>query len=141
MTVRVKLDQSAVRSVSFGHALGHARATANAVAASSRRTVRVKSGAVRAGIRVQPRHTKTKARFLVMAAHERSMLEHEGAVPHRIVPRSRFGMLRFFWQRIGQNVVLASVNHPGTSGSKFLTGPLALHAGRAGYKVTIRSGG
>jgi hypothetical protein len=44
---------------------------------------------------------------------------HEGARPHPIVP-VRARALAFFWERIGEHVVFARVNHPGNKPNRFL---------------------
>ena len=43
-----------------------------------------------------------------------------GSRPHRIYPRRPGGMLNFYWEKIGQDVTLPFVRHPGTPEQPFL---------------------
>lgn len=42
-----------------------------------------------------------------------SVPNDQGALPHRITPRSPTGMLVFYWAKVGQVVHLGGVIHPG----------------------------
>lgn len=48
--------------------------------------------------------------------HGYSLYNDQGAIPHRITPRKRGGMLVFFWPKVGTVVHLRSVSHPGNRG-------------------------
>lgn len=43
-----------------------------------------------------------------------------GSKPHRIYPKNPGGMLAFYWEKLGQDVALPYVNHPGTPEQPFL---------------------
>ncbi len=43
-----------------------------------------------------------------------------GSKPHRIYPKRPGGMLNFYWEKIGQDVTLPFVRHPGTPEQPFL---------------------
>jgi phage gpG-like protein len=43
-----------------------------------------------------------------------------GSRPHRIYPKRPGGMLNFYWERLGQDVTLPFVRHPGTPEQPFL---------------------
>jgi hypothetical protein len=47
-----------------------------------------------------------------------ALIEHEGSHPHVITGNPR---LVFFWPKVGRVVAFPKVNHPGTTGSKYLT--------------------
>ncbi len=59
---------------------------------------------------------------MVQAADPISLIEHEGSVPHKIAPRNAERLV--FWSgKLGRVVFMPkgrAVNHPGTTGSKFL---------------------
>ena len=61
---------------------------------------------------------------------------HEGQ-PARTITPSRATALRFFWRKVGRNVVLPYVKHPGTQGQPYLTDAMRKVAPRFGFK-TIR---
>lgn len=43
-----------------------------------------------------------------------------GSKPHRIYPKRPGGMLNFYWEKLGQDVTLPFVRHPGTPEQPFL---------------------
>lgn len=47
-----------------------------------------------------------------------ALIEHEGTPPHVITGNPK---LVFYWPKAGGVVVFPKVNHPGTTGSKYLT--------------------
>lgn len=141
MAVKLNLDRVAVRTVPQRLVMPLIRKTTSRIERRARSVVRVKSGAVRASIGSEITTTSTKVVGTVFAAHRRAMLEHNGSPRHTISQRPGGPVLTFYWPKVGSVVHFHSVNHPGTEGSKFLTGPLALIAGRAGFKVTIRAKG
>lgn len=139
MAIRIKLDSTAVCNIPMGYAIGWVNATGARIERSAKQMVRVKTGAVRAGIgRKTTRPGGRQVLCRITASHRRSLLEHEGAQPHSIDPRNPGGWLKFYWPKVGEVVYLRHVDHPGTKGSKFLTSPLMLHGTREGFKVTIR---
>ena len=60
--------------------------------------------------------------IMVQASDPISLIEHEGSPPHQIAPRSSERLV--FWSGKAGRVVFMpkgrAVNHPGTTGSKFL---------------------
>jgi hypothetical protein len=68
-----------------------------------------------------------------------ALVAHEGARPHPIYP-SKQKALRFFWERVGTQVIFAKVNHPGMKGSQYLMRPLFTFATAAGFRVVVTSG-
>lgn len=137
MTVKLNLDRDAVVRVPMELVIPRVRKLGNEVLRGARSRVRVKTGAVKGGIVSSTKVTRTKYVVTITAKHKRSLLEHDGARKHRIVP-VRARALRFFWARVGHTVVLKSVNHPGTEGSQFLTRPLLERGLKNGFLVTIR---
>ena len=59
------------------------------------------------------------------ADHPIALIHHEGSRPHVIRPRREGGRLVFFSRRAGRVVYAKQVRHPGTKGTKFLTGAVA----------------
>lgn len=67
-----------------------------------------------------------------------ALFPHSGTRPHRITPRTVNGRLVFFWAKVGRVVSLRQVNHPGSKGSFFLTGPLFARGIPRGFRVSVR---
>lgn len=42
-----------------------------------------------------------------------ALMNDQGTLPHRILPKSAGGQLIFYWAKVGRVVHLTSVNHPG----------------------------
>lgn len=141
MAVRIQLDKDEVREVPQRLVLPLVRKVGRQVERGARSTVRVKSGSVRNLIESSLRTTRSKVIWTIGAYHRRSMLEHEGSLPHPIKMKPGGPVLTFYWEKAGEVVHFASVKHPGTKGSKFLTTPLLKHGARSGFKVTITKGG
>lgn len=140
MAVKIVLDREAVRRVPQDLVRPLVDKTARKVHRGALSTVRVRTGAVRAGIAVTRSTTATKVSSTITAHHGRSLLEHEGSPRHPIRQRPGGPLLTFFWRRVGRVVHFHSVKHPGTKGSKFLTKPLVKFGKRAGFEVTITPG-
>jgi len=58
--------------------------------------------------------------FLAGSSAPYTLYPDQGTRPHRITPRNPDGMLVFFWPKVGQVVRLRAVNHPGSTGQRFL---------------------
>lgn len=58
----------------------------------------------------------------------------QGTRPHVIRPK-RGKVLAFYWNKVGADVVLKSVNHPGYKGNRFLSG--SVHAAGEGALATF----
>lgn len=94
----------------------------------ARSRVRVRTGTLLSTIRKNPGRSALGQYVDVKAGGRGAryvMIEHEGSRPHKIVARRR-KMLRFVQN--GQTVFRRSVNHPGTTGTFFLTRSLVLAA-------------
>ena len=139
MAVRLVLDRDAVRRIPLDLVSPLVRTVAQPVERGAKRTVRIRTGAVRAGIGSKTRTTATKIVVKINSAHPRSMLEHNGAKPHKIPlkPRPPGPLLRFYWPKVGHVVFLRQVSHPGTKGSEFLTKPLVKHGEASGFRVLV----
>lgn len=87
-----------------------------------------KTGALRDGIKME-QSRETSGRFEtgydVTSTADYSLFVIKGTRPHKIVGNPLLG---FFWPKVGQFVVFASVNHPGTKANNFLS--RALRKGR-----------
>jgi hypothetical protein len=137
MAIKLDLDRVAVREVPQRLVTPLVRKVAKRVERKARSTVRIKSGAVRNSMENTMKFTRTKVTATIGAYHRRSMLEHEGSPAHTISRRPGGPILTFYWSKVGRVVYFESVNHPGTKGSKFLTGPLSKMAPRSGFRVMI----
>ena len=140
--IRIRVDAQARNRIVTGLARDHVEATANLVAAGARSIVRPgKTGRVKGSIDVQQITVNSqRVRYAVLASNEHSVLEHQGARKHVIKPRRRGGMLRFYWEKIGEDVAFPMVNHPGMKGTKFLVKPLEKFGKKRGYTITIVPG-
>lgn len=139
MAVKLKLDREAVRRIPMELVIPRVRKVEEQTLRGARRTVRVKSGAVRNSIQVSRKVTATRYVVTISATHRRALLEHDGAKRHDIDQRPGGPVLRFFWDRVGHVVFFRHVDHPGTKGSQFLTKPLLRAGLRNGFTVTIRT--
>ena len=139
MSVKLKLDKDAVIRIPMELVIPKVRKVEDATVRGARRTVRVKTGAVRNSIQVSRKVAAKKYVVTISATHRRALLEHDGAKRHRISQRPGGPMLRFFWEKVGRVVYFRSVRHPGTKGSQFLTKPLLKAGLRNGFTVTIRT--
>jgi hypothetical protein len=140
VAIKITLDRTAVRETPQRLVLPLVRKVGGQIEREARRMVRVRTGAVRGGIRSDLRVTQTKVTWTVGAYHRRAMLEHEGSPAHTISQRPGGPILTFYWEKVGRVVRFHSVNHPGTSGSKFLVSPLVVYAGRSGFRVSTVAG-
>jgi len=68
-----------------------------------------------------------------------AIFPHSGTKDHPIDPRTANGRLVFFWAKVGRVVSLRHVNHPGSKGSFFLTGPLFARGIPRRFKVVVRT--
>lgn len=140
--IRIKVDVQARNRIVKELAGQHVSATANAIYADALRLVRPgKTGQVKSHVEVKADVVNSRrVRYVVQATDNHSILEHQGARRHVIKPRRRGGMLRFYWEKIGQDVAFPKVNHPGMKGTRFLVKPLEKHARKRGYSITIVQG-
>lgn len=100
----------------------------------------VKTGYMRSQLRVTKRRFPLELIHRVGTPAPYAVFPHSGTRPHPIVPRRLNGRLVFFWAKVGRRVSLEMVNHPGSKGSRFLTGPLFAHGIPMGFRVVIRTG-
>jgi hypothetical protein len=138
MAVKLVLDRAACREVPLRLVTPRVLKLAQQVERGARSTVRVKTGRLRGSIYSKTRTTRSKITVTIGSNNKRAVLEHDGARPHVIAQREGGPVLRFYWRKVGRVVHFTSVNHPGTEGSQFLTGPLLKYGLRAGFAVTIR---
>lgn len=142
MAIKLRIDARERDRIVLAYAKQHVAGTAELVAMGARLTVRVgKTGGVKSGITVTPKAANRRGvKYLVEATNAHSVLEHQGAKRHVIVPRRRGGMLRFYWEKVGEDVIFPKVNHPGMKGTKFLVKPLEQVGKKRGFTVTTVQG-
>jgi hypothetical protein len=141
---RIDIDRAHANAVAARLAATWIRRPAWEIELGARRMVRKKTYAVHGSIRARPPViTAKRVTSRIEATHRRALLEHYGAKPHPITPRSPYGILRFYWDKVGYVVHFMSVQHPGTRGSYFLTTPMLRVAQKWGFtkKQQIRPGG
>lgn len=139
MAVKLKLDQDAIRRVPMELVIPKVNKLADKVERGARRTVRVRTGAVKASIYRSKKVTPSKYTVTIGARHRRALLEHDGAEDHDIDQRPGGPLLTFFWKKVGRIVYFSHVDHPGTKGSQFLTKPLLKYGLKSGFTVTIKT--
>jgi hypothetical protein len=71
-------------------------------------------------------------RVIFRAPYARSV--NSGARPHMIFPHGDYP-LRFFWRKVGREVRLLYVKHPGQKGKGYLTEALDVAARRHGFRL------
>jgi hypothetical protein len=71
-------------------------------------------------------------RVIFRAPYAKSV--NSGARPHLILPHGDYP-LRFFWRKVGREVRLLYVNHPGQKGKGYLTEALEVAARRHGFRL------
>lgn len=123
-SVDVQIDTAKFRAwvaADGGDVDRYQRAQADAVAQRARDLAPSgKTGALKRSIGVE-QNRDAGGRFApawaVVAVAPYAMFVHEGTRPHPIRGNP---LLAFWWAKIGSFVVLARVNHPGTTGQPFL---------------------
>lgn len=104
----------------------------------ARNMVRRRTGQTRAKTyAVAPFRTGRVVRSVTRSDSRIAVLEDRGTPPHIIRQRRGGPPLTFYWPRVGYWVRFAKVNHPGTAGSRFLTGALVLVANEHGLEVKV----
>lgn len=131
---RVDLDLKQVRNAAMGPAIKLVSRACRRVENEAKRTVRVDTGRLRSSLGTKMRVWTWQVRGQVGSRVRYSLVEHNGAKRHMIFPR-RKKALRFYWKKMGQVVILGSVNHPGTSGSFYLTTPMIRNLPQMGFRV------
>lgn len=152
-------DIPQINILSKSHALAEVSKLSRRVENSAKRQVRVDSGRLRTSIGIKITETRYKVRARVGSNVRHALVEHDGAKPHVIVAR-RKKALSFYWDKVGaqafvprggypgmghmvfrgRNVFMIGkgyVNHPGTSGTFYLTHPLVLHGTELGFRVVL----
>lgn len=128
--VKVDMDESGFARIMSGDVTAYTKGKAGRVAAEARRRAPVKTGALRASIRVaQSRDVlgRYAVGYDVSASVPYALFVHEGTAPHIIRPRRAGGLLRF--QVGGQTVFAREVKHPGTRPNPFLADALRVVEG------------
>jgi hypothetical protein len=75
---------------------------------------------------------QVEGRVTFRAPYARSV--NSGARPHVILPHGDYP-LRFFWRKVGREVKLLYVNHPGQKGKHYLTHALEVAARRNNFRL------
>jgi hypothetical protein len=90
---------------------------------AAQRQVGVKSGRLRASIKVEQKTTGTRQHVKVGSSLHYALMHHEGTRPHMITPNPPKTHLRFTNKRGGM-VYTTSVMHPGTKPNRYLSSQL-----------------
>lgn len=104
---------------------GSAAARANLVEADS-----VKSGRLLQSIDWELHMSPVRPSVTLFASAPYALYYHEGTGEHPIVGNY---WLRFFWEKIGKQVKIHAVNHPGYGGNPFLRNAMFEVTGRGGF--------
>jgi hypothetical protein len=91
------------------------------IMAKSRAQVGVKTGALKASIRMSHSRDPLGQKIIIGSKLKHAYLHHEGSVPHIIVPKQA-KMLKFVSK--GRMVLKDRVFHPGTKANKYLKDPM-----------------
>lgn len=93
---------------------------ADNVAAYMRSHVGIKTGELLSTIRTEDDGADVNVMAGRAGATPQLTYQMEGTRPHVIQPRGSGYPLRFFWEKIGQNVAFMKVNHPGGKKNDFV---------------------
>ena len=93
-----------------------------------------RSGAVKRGTRSRVRRLKSGAVLRITNPVKHAKFLEWGTRPHVITARR--GFLRFYWMRMGKQMTIRKVNHPGTKATWFLKNATHSAYNRAG--LTLR---
>lgn len=115
------IDQAAIEQLKYSPGVQrdiHRRA--GNVADYMREHVGVKTGELRSTIRTED--DSPAVNVMAGRAGQTPQLGYqmEGTSPHTITPRGPGYPLRFFWEKVGQNVAFMSVSHPGGKKNDFV---------------------
>jgi hypothetical protein len=120
VSAEFNLNEAQLRSQTLPTFRRAVREIAVEIEREAKRIVPVRTGYTRSTIRAQnPRVTGMALRANVTAGGAAVFLQ-KGTRPHLIVPR-RAKVLHFYWDKVGREVFLPRVNHPGTRANPFLT--------------------
>lgn len=75
----------------------------------------VASGRMRQNTSTKVSGSRGRVEVTAIVDTEYAEMVSTGTRPHVITPRSAGGVLSFFWERVGEQVYFASVNHPGAT--------------------------
>lgn len=104
----------------------------------ARKMVRSRTGQTRSKTyTVAPWRAGRNVRGVVRCDSRIAVIEDRGTPPHVIAQRRGGPPLTFYWPKVGHWVRFARVNHPGTAGSRFLTGALVMAADEQGMEVKV----
>jgi len=113
---------------------------ANEVVREGKALAPKRTGYMRSQIRIWNKSTAAwTVTYRVGTPAPYAIFPHGGTKAHDIDPRKANGRLVFFWAKVGRVVSLKHVNHPGTKGHFFLTGPLFARGTARGFKVVVRT--
>lgn len=131
---RLELNKEFVRQAGMIGATRLVSVACRRVQAGAKRRVRVDTGRLRASINTKITARLYTVRGTVGSRVKYSLVEHNGAKRHLILPvKGEF--MKFYWKKFGKVVWVRRVNHPGTSGSFYLTTPMIEFLPPMGFKV------
>lgn len=132
---RVELNNEQVRLEAMAPATRLVSRACRRVQAGAKRRVRVDTGRLRASINTKVVPKLYTVRGTVGSKVKYSLVEHNGAKRHLILPING-EFMKFYWKKLGRVVWVRRVNHPGTSGSFYLTTPMIEFLPPMGFKVS-----
>lgn len=115
------IDQSAIDQLRYSEGVQrdiHRRA--DNVADYMREHVWVKHGTLKRTIRTEPDGADVNVIAGMHGVTPYLGYQLTGTRPHEIRPRGQGYPLRFFWEKIGENVAFYKVNHPGHKANDFV---------------------
>lgn len=128
----VKLNQRGLNSVlrsERGPVARHIRAVGARTVIKAKMLAGVRTGQLKRSIKMTRDRTITAEYAVLVGSDVRhALVHHQGARPHRIVPRTPGGVLVFNGKR--GRVVTKRVNHPGHKANKYLVDALRMSVRR-----------
>jgi hypothetical protein len=115
------IDQAAIEQLRYSPGVQrdiHRRA--DNVANYMRANVGVKTGELRSTIRTEDDGADVNVMAGRAGATPQLGYQMNGTSPHVIRPKGTGYPLRFFWEKVGQNVAFMKVNHPGGKKNDFV---------------------
>lgn len=136
-SVRIVLDPVTVRTIPAELVAPLVADATREVLNRARVQVNVRTGNLRASLRMTMRAGKTFVEGKVSTRVKYALYVHDPTAPHTIRAKRPGGFLRFPWQKMGGKVVyFRQVWHPGYRGNPYLRQPLAEVGTAKGFRVT-----
>ena len=140
MTIRIDVNRTNATRVAAGYASDWVSGRCKEIEGHARKMVRVRSGRTLGSISRSTTTTTRLVRGVVRSDSPIALIEDRGTPRHWIRRRKPDGpMLTFYWPKVGHWVQFEKVNHPGTTGSWFLTGALVTVAKQHGLDVKVNT--